>query len=195
MKNFLLILFGLFIIACGTNSNPTQKESPPKPELTEAEADELLLQLSTHLIADPQTLAQKDNNTIVNYAIDNNHAVEITNSGLYYEIIKEGTGENVKWGDRIAAHYKGYFLDGNIFDSSYRKNKPLEFYVGNTIAGWNEGLQKAKVGSKIRLLIPSHLAYGEKEIKDNKENVIVPANAILAFEIEILEMLQKTTNK
>ena len=188
MKNLLLLLFSLFINACSSNS----EKAPPidtSPRLTEAEADELLLQMATYLIAEPANQQEDQNNTIVNYAIDNNFAMQPTRSGLYYQIITEGSGEAIKWGDYISAHYRGQFLDGKVFDSSYAKKKPLQFYVGNTIDGWNEGLQKGKVGTKMRLLIPSHLAYGEAGVKINDIRYLVPPNSILQFELEILEKL------
>lgn len=188
MKNFLFLFTFILLYACGNNTSSAPQPSPT-PQLTEAESDDLLLQLATHLVAEPQNLKEEQNNTIVNFAIDNNYEVQPTSSGLYYQIIKSGEGRNIKWGDYIAAHYRGSFLDGKVFDSSYKKGKPLQFYVGNTIDGWNEGLQKAQVGSQVKLLIPGHLAYGEKGLKINDRRYLVPPNAILNFEIEVLDIL------
>ncbi|MFK7936635.1 MAG: FKBP-type peptidyl-prolyl cis-trans isomerase [Saprospiraceae bacterium] len=188
MKNFFPYVLILLLFACNSTSDKTPSITT-EPELTEAEADDLLLQMATHLIAEPSNQKEEQNNTIVNHAIDNNFAMQPTRTGLYVQILEEGTGEKIKWGDYISAHYRGQFLDGKVFDSSYAKKKPLQFYVGNTIDGWNEGLQMAKVGTKMRLLIPSALAYGEAGIKINDIRYLVPPNAILQFELEILEKL------
>lgn len=194
MKNLFLLSIIFLLFACDSKPTPTS-QIPEEPILTEAEADDLLLQLANHLVAEPRNLKEEQNNTIVNFAIDNNYAVQPTRSGLYYQILETGEGVNVKWGDYISAHYRGSFLDGKVFDSSYKKGKPLQFYVGNTIDGWNEGLQQAKVGSKIRLLIPGHLAYKEEGLKINETRYLVPPNAILHFEIEVLEILEGPKQK
>lgn len=177
--------FVLLLLAGACTSSPTAS-APTEDALPPVDEDQLILRLSADLVAEPQTQAEQDRNAIINYAIDNVLDVQSTSSQLYYWVLKEGKGEFVKWGDRIQANYKGYFLNGKVFDSTTGRN-PLEFYVGNMIDGWNEGLEKVKPGGKILLLIPSHLGYGEEGLKDGKGKVIVPPNEVLVFEIEVLE--------
>ncbi|MBK8392543.1 MAG: FKBP-type peptidyl-prolyl cis-trans isomerase [Saprospiraceae bacterium] len=76
----------------------------------------------------------------------------------------------------------GKFLDGKTFQSSYDAGRPLSFRQGQMVAGWNEALLQMYVGEKAVLFIPSHLAYGENGIKN-----VIPANANLVFEVEIVE--------
>jgi FKBP-type peptidyl-prolyl cis-trans isomerase len=106
--------------------------------------------------------------------------VKVTESGLQYEIIKEGTGPHPKSTDKVNVHYKGMFIDGKEFDSSYSRGKPATFLLNRVIKGWTEGLQLMKVGAKWKFFIPAEIAYGEKG-----KNEIGP-NAALIFEIELL---------
>lgn len=186
---YLSLLFTLFVlVGCAsedskqtTDKTPIEEKAPPVNE------DDLIIRLSSQLITEPRTQAEKDQNIILNYAMDNNLDVQAATNGLYYHIIKKGEGEFIKWGDQIVTHYKGYFLDGQVFDSSYRKDKPMTFYVGNVIQGWNEGLQKIQPGGKLFLLVPSTLAYGTEAVKDKGGRIIIPENSVLAFEVEVLE--------
>ena len=193
-RTFLFLSLLLFY-ACSNNSNNSSnssREQAPEasPTIPAVEEDEVILQLSSYLIASPQNQAERDQNTITNYAIDKLIPLERTASGLFYHILDTGAGELLQWGDYISAHYKGYFLDGQVFDSSYRRDKPLEFYIGNMVPGWNEGLQLIRPGGKILLLIPSALGYGEKGFPDGKGGFLVPPNTVLAFEVEVLEKLK-----
>lgn len=181
----------LLLSACGQNAPAGSDERPeqesPAPE-TPVSEDDLILRLSLELVADPQTRDQQEQNAIVNYAIDNLLDIRRTSSGLYYQILQTGQGDTLQWADRIRAHYRGYFLDGQEFDSSYRRDKPMDFYIGNMIPGWNEGLQLLQVGSKARLLIPSRLGYGAEGLKNGAE-YLVPPDQVLIFEVEVLRKL------
>mgnify|MGYP000443852337 CR=1 FL=1 len=88
--------------------------------------------------------------------------------------------------DKVRVHYHGTFPDGRVFDSSVRRGQPAEFPVTGVIAGWVEALQLMTVGSKWKLTIPHHLAYGERGMGSR-----VPADANLIFEIELLEVLTR----
>ena len=190
----LLCFFSLFLVACGGNSNEkagqqnqaAQQEEPAGP----VDEDQAILQLSAYLIAEPQNQAEKDQNAIVNYAIDQLIPLERSRTGLLYRIIEAGEGEKLKWGDYISVHYKGYFLDGRVFDSSYRRDKPLQFYIGNMIPGWNEGLQLIAPGWRIQLFVPSALGYGEKGLPDGKDGFLVPPDTPLVFEVEVIEIVE-----
>lgn len=172
-------------VGSGEVEDTAQKEEAPKG----VEEDDLMLRLSMDLVANPQTQAQKDQNDIINYAIDELLDVRRTPSGLYYQILETGQGDSLKWADRVRVHYRGYFLDGTQFDSSYRREKPIEFYIGNMIHAWNEGLRLLRIGSKARLLVPSYLGYGEEGLKDDKDQFIVPPDKVLVFELEVLKKL------
>ena len=100
-------------------------------------------------------------------------------------------GEAIVWGDYLRAHYRGAFLDGKVFADSRALDRPLEFYVGNMIDGWNEGLQLIAPGGKMILLVPSALGYGADGLVTSRGDTLVPAHAILRFEIEVLERLER----
>ncbi|MEZ5583788.1 MAG: FKBP-type peptidyl-prolyl cis-trans isomerase [Candidatus Competibacteraceae bacterium] len=88
--------------------------------------------------------------------------VVTTDSGLQYQVIKEGDGAKPKATDQVTVNYKGTLLDGTEFDSSYKRGQPATFPVTGVIPGWTEALQLMPVGSTYRLFIPSELAYGER---------------------------------
>ena len=102
-------------------------------------------------------------------------------SGLQYKVIKEGTGRKPKVTNTVICNYKGIFIDGTVFDSSYDRGKPIEVPLKGVIAGWTEALQLMRVGSKWILYIPPHLAYGER----GAGNIIKP-NETLIFEVELI---------
>ncbi len=109
-----------------------------------------------------------------------------TESGLQYEILKEGTGEKPGPEDMVVTHYHGTLVDGTVFDSSVDRGEPAQFPVNGVIKGWVEALQMMPVGSKWRLTIPSDLAYGDQ----GSAPVIAPG-ATLIFDIELLDIKNK----
>jgi FKBP-type peptidyl-prolyl cis-trans isomerase len=104
-------------------------------------------------------------------------------SGLQFEVIREGTGKKPRLGQAVTVHYAGWLPDGKAFDSSYKRGEPSTFRLGQVIEGWNEGLQLVGVGGIIRLVIPPHLAYGERGAGAD-----IPPNATLVFHIELIEV-------
>lgn len=104
-------------------------------------------------------------------------------SGLQYEVISEGTGATPAASDTVRTHYEGTLIDGEVFDSSYKRGQPAEFPVGGVIAGWTEALQLMKEGAKWRLYIPSELAYGARAAGS------IPPHSTLVFDIELLKVL------
>jgi hypothetical protein len=113
-------------------------------------------------------------------------------SGLIYTIIKEGKGENPKPGDVVRVNYKGYLINGKVFDSSYERVHPSGFRLDNfyTIRCLVEGLQKIKTGGKIKLVCPSDIAYG-----DTGRPPLIPGGAAIIFEVELLEIIKKEDPK
>ncbi len=108
-----------------------------------------------------------------------------TESGLRYQIIQKGDGVQAEKGKNVSVHYKGQLADGTVFDSSYKRNQPLEFPVGvgHVIPGWDEGIQLLQVGDKARMVIPSDLAYGERGAGG-----VIPPNAVLIFDVELMDV-------
>lgn len=109
--------------------------------------------------------------------------VKVTESGLQYKVVKEGTGKKPTAENKVKVHYKGTLINGKKFDSSYDRNQPLEFNLGGVIKGWTEGLQLMKEGAKFVFYIPSELAYGERGAGRD-----IGPNEVLIFEVELLEV-------
>jgi FKBP-type peptidyl-prolyl cis-trans isomerase FklB len=105
-------------------------------------------------------------------------------SGLQYEILQTGTGKKPKATDTVSCHYHGTLINGDVFDSSVERNQPASFGVSQVIQGWVEALQLMPVGSKWRLFIPPHLAYGEHGAGEH-----IGPNATLIFDVELLDIL------
>jgi len=110
--------------------------------------------------------------------------VKTTASGLQYKVITEGKGRTPKATDTVSTHYRGTFIDGNEFDSSYKRNQPAEFGVTQVIAGWTEALQLMKEGGKLQLWVPYALAYGEQG-----RPPAIPPYSMLIFEVELLKIV------
>lgn len=109
--------------------------------------------------------------------------VVTTASGLQYKVLSEGKGQKPTLEDSVKVHYKGTFINGKEFDSSYKRGEPVTFQLKNMIPGWIEALQLMKEGSKWQIFIPSSLAYGEQGAGD-----IIEPNSLLIFEVELLEV-------
>jgi FKBP-type peptidyl-prolyl cis-trans isomerase FkpA len=105
----------------------------------------------------------------------------VTKSGLVYRSLKDGTGASPAASDKVKVHYKGTFPDGKEFDSSYKRNEPTEFPLNGVIPCWTEGVQLMKVGGKAKLTCPAAIAYGARGAGG-----VIPPNATLVFEIELL---------
>lgn len=115
---------------------------------------------------------------------------EKRDNGLVIEDVVVGEGPVVAEGAAVVAHYRGTLkVDGSEFDSSYKRLAPATFPLKGVIQGWQQGVPGMKVGGKRRLTVPAALAYGEREIKRGG-NVIIPSNAELVFEIELVAVLQ-----
>jgi len=110
--------------------------------------------------------------------------VIVTASGLQYEVLTMGEGAQPKATDTVHCHYEGRLLDGTIFDSSYQRGEPIDFSLQQVIAGWTEGVQLMKEGSKFRFYIPYMLAYGE-----GGAGAMIPPYSTLIFDVELLKVL------
>ena len=109
-----------------------------------------------------------------------------TPSGLIYLDLSEGEGEAAQAGQRVSVHYTGWLTDGTKFDSSKDRNDPFDFPLGagHVIRGWDEGVQGMKVGGVRKLTIPPELGYGTRGAGG-----VIPPNATLVFEVELLKIL------
>lgn len=110
--------------------------------------------------------------------------INVTKSGLQYEVLTEGTGKKPKATDTVRCHYEGRLLDGTVFDSSYKRNEPADFGLQQVIAGWTEGVQLMAEGAKYRFYIPYMLAYGE-----GGASAMIPPFATLIFDVELIKVL------
>lgn len=115
---------------------------------------------------------------------DNQHGVTKTSSGLRYRKIKEGepAGKSPSARDSVTVHYKGTFIDGREFDSSYKRNAPATFPLNAVISGWTEGVQLMKEGETFEFVIPYDLAYGERG------GGSIPPRQTLNFVVELIKV-------
>ncbi|GMN07306.1 peptidylprolyl isomerase [Croceitalea sp. MTPC5] len=108
---------------------------------------------------------------------------EKTDSGLRYKMIQQGNGTKAEKGKTVSVHYEGSLPNGQVFDSSFKRNQPIDFQlgVGQVIAGWDEGISLLQVGDKARFVIPSHLGYGSAGAGG-----VIPPDATLVFDVELM---------
>lgn len=109
--------------------------------------------------------------------------VRTTESGLQYEVLKDGAGASPTPNQQVTVHYEGTLIDGTVFDSSYERNSPATFGVTQVIGGWVEALQMMKPGDKWKLTIPQELAYGERGAPPT-----IPPFATLIFTVEMISI-------
>ncbi len=110
---------------------------------------------------------------------------EKTDSGLRYKMIQKGDGPKAQKGKLVSVHYEGSLLNGKVFDSSYKRNSPIDFElgIGQVIPGWDEGISLLQVGDKARFVIPSDLAYGSAGAGG-----VIPPDATLIFDVELMKV-------
>ena len=109
--------------------------------------------------------------------------VTTTETGLQYEVLREGDGERPGEASQATIHYRGTLVDGTEFDSSYERDEPAVFPLNGVIPGFSEGLQLMQVGSQYRFVMPADLAYGESGSPPS-----IGPDATLIFEVELLEI-------
>jgi len=172
-------MVALMAMNCKNTTTSVTEGSAKTAEKKKTEAD--LGGLYQYYHANPTTLDQKDENTIIEFLADKNIDAIRTRSGVYIYHSVKGDGGEIKWGDPISVDYKGYFLDGTEFDSSYGRGEPISFRVGSMVAGWNEALPFINKGSKATFYIPSHMGYGKRGFPG-----FVGPDKILLFDIHVL---------
>ena len=110
--------------------------------------------------------------------------VNMTESGLQYKVIEEGSGATPTAEDTVTVHYEGTLLDGRVFDNSYSNDEPTTFALNRVIPGWSEGLLLMKEGATYKFWIPGELAYGQNPPPGS----LIGPGQLLVFEVELLEV-------
>jgi len=109
-----------------------------------------------------------------------------TGTGLYYRVLRKGSGRTAGIFNEVSCHYEGKLEDGTVFDSSYRNKQPIRFPMNAVIKGWSEGLQLIEEGGMVELEIPPDIAYGSKGKMMGGKGV--PPDATLHFIVELLQV-------
>ena len=156
------------------------------PELTPEEAatirEAFIAQRRAAAETERQGLAAKNGAEGEKFLAENRakEGVQVTQSGLQYQVLEMGTGPRPVKTDKVKVHYRGTLLNGEEFDSSYARGEPISFALDKVIAGWTEGVQLMPVGSKFMFFIPPDLAYGPAG------GGPIGPNATLIFQVELL---------
>lgn len=156
-------------------------QSGAKTAMTEDEARAVLTQLRQEVQQKMGAKGREEGEAFL-AANKSKEGVVALPSGLQYKILKEGTGPKPTASDTVTCNYRGTFINGTEFDSSYKRGQPVSFPVSGVIKGWTEALQLMPVGSKWQLFIPSDLAYG-----DSGRPGIAPGSTLI-FEVELLSI-------
>lgn len=158
-------------------------------KLQDADIEEVLQSLQQKIMAEAQAEANKQaeenlaKGTEFLAANAKQKNIKTTESGLQYQIIKQGTGKKPTAESRVKVHYEGRLINDEIFDSSYQRGEPVVFQTNQVIAGWQEGLQLMQAGGEFMFYIPADLAYGPA----GAGGAIGP-NETLVFKVELLEV-------
>ena len=155
-------------------------ESQLSPEQTQAAMQNLMMTLQKKRMEGTEENKKKGDDFLAANKVK--EGVKTTPSGLQYRVITEGAGAKPKAKDMVKVHYSGKLIDGTEFDSSYKRNEPVQFKLDGVIKGWTEGVQLMSVGSKYELVIPADLGYGPQG------NQSIPGNSVLVFEVELLSI-------
>jgi len=156
-------------------------------KLTEQDAQQIWMSYQQELMAAQQQEREqagvKNKEEGAKWLAENakKEGVQVTESGLQYKVIEMGDGPTPSADDQVRVHYRGRFIDGEQFDSSYDRGEPAVFPVGGVIPGWTEALQMMPVGSKWEVYIPSELGYGPQG-----QGQTIPPHATLIFDVELL---------
>jgi len=153
--------------ALATGIADALSEAPPR--VNPEEMQTLLRQLKQKLVADQQQKeferrkeAYRKEGKVFLEANAKKEGVVALPSGLQYKVLTEGKGRKPGPADTVTVHYRGTFIDGTEFDSSYERKEPTKFQVDGVIEGWTEALQLMKEGAKWQVFVPSDLAYRER---------------------------------
>ena len=161
-----------------------------KPALSDAEAQQLVNEYLKDKEAQAAAKHEDANKAAKEAGIEflkknaEKEGVITTASGLQYMVLTEGNGKSPKATDQVKCHYEGMLIDGTLFDSSLQRGTPATFPLNRVIAGWTEGLQLMKEGSKFRFFIPFELGYGPQGA-----GASIPPYSTLIFDVELIEVI------
>lgn len=178
------VLLSLKVIGCGSADN--SPETQVTWDVPQSDEDGLLMHYAAHMSAHPQDTPAIEQNEVIEFLIEKGWKIQYDPSGIFYHVFKQGSGDHPEWGSRVKVHYNGYTLDGRKFDSTFDRNEPFTFYVGNVVKGWNLSLYHLQPGGRGVFLIPAHLAYGSEGF-----GRLVGPDEHLLFEIELLEIVKE----
>lgn len=153
-----------------------------KPAISFDEAQEVLNTFFSELEAQVAGKAKEEGEAFL-AANAKREGVNVTASGLQYEVLTAAEGKKPKATDKVKVHYEGTLIDGTVFDSSYRRGEAISFGLNQVIKGWTEGVQLMSVGAKYKFFIPYNLAYGERGA-----GAQIPPYAALIFTVELLDI-------
>ncbi len=161
------------------------------PKVSETEVQQSAARIQERQEAELAVLAEENGAKGVEFLAENGarEGIVTTDSGLQYEVLKEGEGESPTAESIVRTHYHGTLIDGTVFDSSIDRGEPTQFAVNQVIPGWTEALQLMKVGGKMRIFVPANLAYGEQS-----PGPAIPPNSTLIFDVELMEIVNKTND-
>ncbi len=149
---------------------------------------EMMVALQTHIRDKAKDSGNSNLKAADDFLLKNkkdNSDIKETPTGLQYRVLHEGDGESPGKTDRVKVHYAGRLINGDEFDSSFKRGEPSSFGLNQVIKGWTEGIQLMKVGSKFEFFIHPKIGYGTR-VKPN-----IPSNSLLIFEVELLEIVNK----
>ncbi|NND34922.1 MAG: hypothetical protein HKN76_20215 [Saprospiraceae bacterium] len=181
------VTFLMIIVSIGwgcKSEKSSAKITSIKLSIPTIQEDEVIARCSPWLADQIDSDVARQQNEVVNYIIDKKWDLQMGSGGIFYHIIAAGEDLKASWGTRVSVHYNGYDLEGNVFDSSYKRAQSFKFYVGNVIPGWNQALPLLGKGGKAFFLIPAYLAYADEGFMD-----LVPPGQHLIFYIELIEIL------
>lgn len=160
------------------------------PQISQSEIQQLLQQYQIKAQQKAQQMkqeeAQKNLKAGEEFLAENRNkeGVQVTESGLQYKVLEEGSGESPSATDSVTVHYEGTLIDGTVFDSSYERGEPVTFRLNGVIPGWTEGVQLMKEGATYRFFIPGDLAYG----MNTRPGGPIGPNETLIFKVELIEV-------
>jgi FKBP-type peptidyl-prolyl cis-trans isomerase len=166
--------------------------SKANPQLSQQQAQEQITKLFESFSKQREAVEMKNNQPAINAGKEflaqnkTKPGIITTASGLQYQVLTPGTGAKPKATDEVTVNYKGTLLNGEEFDSSYKRGEPTTFPLNQVITGWTEGVQLMQEGAKYRFFVPYQLAYGSRATPDGS----IPAFSTLIFEIELIKVGQ-----
>ena len=170
--------FILIVLSCNQEGPQNPNTTITEEKIPKAENPDQIAKLYEHYTNDPQTQNQKDENNIIDYLANQNEDFMRYKNGIYVNIKKQGNGQKYTPSQASIADYKGFTLDGTVFDSSFKRGKPMHFKAGQMIPGWTQVQYNVSPGAELTLIVPSHLAYGKRGFPG-----AVEPNSVIAFDV------------